>query len=265
MQLNLKEKKLDRVKGKVALVTGSASGIGKATALLLAKEGAKVIISDINLAGGKEVDAQIKKDGGESCFIKLDVTSERDWVKAMEKIVARFGKLDILVNNAGDALIKSIEDSTVKDFRYIFTLDVEGVFLGTKYAFGVMKNSGGGAIINMSSQAGIKGAKDSSIYCAAKAAVRLFTKSAAVEGSKTGYNYNIRVNSVHPGVIETPLLKRLGSTFKDKKTKAAMDDQIRIGRNGQPIDVARTVLFLASDDASYITGSEFVVDGGMIC
>jgi 3(or 17)beta-hydroxysteroid dehydrogenase len=256
---------LDRVKGKVALVTGSASGIGKATALLLAKEGAKVIVSDINMAGGKEVDAQIKKDGGESCFIKLDVTIERDWVKAMEKIVARFGKLDILVNNAGDALIKSIEDSTIKDFRYIFTLDVEGVFLGTKYAFGVMKNSGGGAIINMSSQSGIKGGKDSSIYCAAKAAVRLFTKAAAIEGSKTGYDYNIRVNSVHPGVIETPLLKRLGPTFKDKKTKAAMDDQIRIGRNGQPIDVARTVLFLASDDASYITGSEFVVDGGMIC
>jgi 3(or 17)beta-hydroxysteroid dehydrogenase len=255
---------MNRVKGKVALVTGSASGIGKATAQLLAKEGATVIVSDINVAGGGVVARQIKQDGGVATFIKLDVTKESDWVKAMEKITERFGKLDILVNNAGDTVVKSFEDSTVEDFRYLFTLLVEGVFLGIKYAFGTMKKTGGGAIVNISSQAGIKGAKDSSIYCAAKAGVKLLTKCAAIEGSKAGYNYNIRCNSIHPGVIETPLKARLESMFTDPDIKARMDGTVIIGYNGQPEDVASAILFLASNDASYITGAELLVDGGML-
>lgn len=255
---------MDRVKNKVALITGSASGIGRASAILLAREGAKVIISDINVPLGREVARQIKKDGGEAIFIKLDVTKERDWINGIKKITDKYGKLDVLVNNAGDTVIKSIEDFTVEDYTFVFDLLVKGVFLGTKYAFRTMKNTGGGVVINISSQAGISGAKDSSIYCAAKAAVRLLTKSAAMEGSKAGYDYNIRANSIHPGVVETPLKKKLEKLYPDPAIKARMDDAVPIGRNAQPEDIANAVLFLASDDSSYITGAETIVDGGML-
>lgn len=256
---------MDRVKGKVALVTGSASGIGKATVTLLAKEGAKVIVSDINVSGGREAANQIKKDGGQAIFIKLDVTKERDWSNAITKIVDKYGRLDVLVNNAGVCISRSIENSTMVDYNYIFSVDIAGVFLGVKYAFGTMKKTGGGSIVNISSGAGIKATKDSSLYCAAKGAVRLFTKSAAIEGGKIGYDLNIRVNSIHPGVVETPLKWSLDKCFGDKaENQAKLDAMIPIGHTAQPIDIANAVLFLASDESSYATGAEFCIDGGWI-
>jgi 3(or 17)beta-hydroxysteroid dehydrogenase len=253
---------MDRVKGKVSLITGSASGIGKATASLLATEGAKVIVSDINIPSGKEVTRQIKGEGGEAIFIKLDVTIERDWINAIEKIITKFGKLDVLVNNAGIALIKSIEDMTLKDWRHLMSVNADGIFLGSKYAVGAMKKSGGGSIVNISSAAGIVGMMNSSGYCATKGAARLFTKAAAFECSKAGYNYNIRVNSIHPNAIDTPMLQALDAMFKDSDAKTKIESSIPVGHKGQAIDVAYAVLYLASDESQYTTGAEFAIDGG---
>ena len=251
---------MDRVKGKVALVTGSASGIGRATAILFAEEGAQVIVSDINVAGGREVARGIKSEGGKAIFIKLDVTIERDWKNAIEKIVANYGRLDILVNNAGTMILKAIEDMTVDEWRFQMGVNVEGVFLGTKYAIGAMKKSGGGSIINISSTAGMVGTvTDGSAYCASKGAVRLLTKAAALEFSKAGSDYNIRVNSVHPGGIKTPLTMSL---LTDEGVRKAAETSYPIGHMGEPIDIANAVLYLASDESKFATGSELVVDGG---
>jgi 3(or 17)beta-hydroxysteroid dehydrogenase len=266
--INRRRIKMYRVIGKVALITGSASGIGKATAQLLAKEGAKVIVSDINVHGGREVANQIKTQGGEAIFIKLDVAIEDDWIKAIKKIVTKFGKLDILVNNAGIPLVKSIEATTLKDWQHIMSVNADGVFLGTKYAIGAMKISGSGSIINISSVAGMVGVKDASGYCASKGATRVFTKAAALECSKLGYDYNIRVNSIHPNSINTPMLEALDNMFKDMKTendmKTRMENSIPVGRRGTAQEVAYAVLYLASDESTYITGAEISVDGGFL-
>jgi 3(or 17)beta-hydroxysteroid dehydrogenase len=257
---------MDRVKGKIVLITGSASGIGKASALLLAKEGARVIISDINVPGGREVARQINSEGGEAIFIKLDVTIERDWIKTVEKILTSFGKLDVLVNNAGITIVSSVEDMTLKDWRHVMSVNSEGVFLGTKYAVGLMKKSGGGSIINISSAAGMVGMNYSSVYCASKGAVRLFTKAAAFEFSKAVNNYNIRVNSIHPNAIDTPMLDRLDALFNSQAEvndmKTRIENSIPLGRRGKATEVAYAVLYLASDESTYSTGAEFVCDGG---
>jgi NAD(P)-dependent dehydrogenase (short-subunit alcohol dehydrogenase family) len=251
---------MGRVTGKVAMVTGAASGLGKATALLLAKEGAKIVVSDINEADGRKVAAEIKREGGEAIFVKHDVTSESSWSNVIEKTLARFGKLDILVNNAGVQIIKEIEKLTLEEWRWLMSVNLEGVFLGTKYAIGAMKKCGGGSIINMSSAAGIIGTADkTSAYCASKGAVRLFTKAAALECSKAGLDYNIRVNSVHPGVIETPLVLKMQQNPAVWETLHKVHP---IGFLGQPIDVAYGVLYLASDESRLVTGAELVIDGG---
>jgi len=251
---------MGRVTGKVAMVTGAASGLGKATALLLAKEGAKIVVSDINEADGRKVAAEIKREGGEAIFVKHDVTSESSWSNVIEKTLAGFGKLDILVNNAGVQIIKEIEKLTLEEWRWLMSVNLEGVFLGTKYAIGAMKKCGGGSIINMSSAAGIIGTADkTSAYCASKGAVRLFTKAAALECSKAGLDYNIRVNSVHPGVIETPLVLKMQQNPAVWETLHKVHP---IGFLGQPIDVAYGVLYLASDESRLVTGAELVIDGG---
>ena len=251
---------MGRVAGKVAIVTGAASGLGKATALLLAKEGAKTVVSDINEADGRKVAAEIKREGGEAIFVKHDVTSESSWSSVIEKTLAGFGKLDILVNNAGVQIIKEIEKLTLEEWRWLMSVNLDGVFLGTKYAVGAMKKGGGGSIINMSSAAGIIGTVDkTSAYCASKGAVRLFTKAAALECSKAGLNYNIRVNSVHPGVIETPLVLKME---QDPAVWETLHKVHPIGFLGQPIDVAYGVLYLASDESRLVTGAELVIDGG---
>ena len=193
---------MNRVKGKVALITGAARGLGKAQALLLAEEGARVVVTDILETDGKKVAEEIGRKGGEAIFLKLDVTNEQDWQEVIRRTLSQFGRLDVLVNNAGVMLRKVIEDISLEEWRWVMGVNIDGVFLGTKYAIGAMKKSGGGSIINISSIAGMVGLPYSSPYIASKGAVRLFTKAAAIECSKAALDYNIRVNSVHPGFIE---------------------------------------------------------------
>ncbi len=251
---------MDRVKGKVAIITGAANGLGEADALLLAKEGAKVVVADIDEVKGNKVVEEIRLEEGESIFVKHNVTSEKDWNNVIRKTLFEFGKLDILVNNAGIQIIKEVEDISLEEWRRLMSVNLDGVFLGTKHAIKAMKGNGGGSIINMSSAAGIVGTLDNtSAYCASKGAVRLFTKAVALECSKAGRNYNIRVNSVHPGVIETPLVAAMA---RDKAVRERMENNHPIGFLGKPIDVAYAVLYLASDESRLVTGAEMVIDGG---
>ncbi len=248
-----------RLKGKVAIVTGAASGMGKSISQIFAREGAQVTLADINDKDGNQVVEDIKKAGGDAMFVKLDVTSEDQWKDTVAKTMARFGKLTTLVNCAGIFFGKSIEDMTYTEWKRVIAINLDGVFLGIKYSVGAMKNSGGGSIINMSSAGGIVGTVDSSPYNASKGGVRLLSKAAAMEFSKTGHNYNIRVNSVHPGVIKTPMTTWIQRG--DEGSEAIIKEQ-PIGYLGEPEDVAYGVLYLASDEGRYLTGSELVIDGG---
>jgi 3(or 17)beta-hydroxysteroid dehydrogenase len=250
---------MDRVKGKVALITGGAGGLGSATASLLSKEGAKVIIGDINEAGGEKVSREINARGGDAIFIKHDVSSELEWNHAIERTLEKFGRLDVLVNNAGVILWKNIQDTTLAEWRWLLSVNLDGIFLGTKLAMEVMKKTGGGSIINISSVAGLVGTVGTAAYHASKGGVRLFTKAAALECSKGGYDYNIRVNSIHPGVIKTPMTEGLRADEIKNRTALSWHP---IGHFGEPEDVANGVLYLASDESSFVTGSELVIDGG---
>jgi len=251
--------RMDRVRGKVAIVTGAGRGLGSAIASLLAREGAKVIVTDINAVNGNNIAEEIRMGGGEALFMKHDVTKESDWVEVIRVAVERYGKLDILVNNAGVQVWKSIEDTSLDEWRWLMSINLDGVFLGTKYAMGIMKKSGGGSIINMSSAVGIIGGFNSSAYQASKGGVRIFTKAAALECSKAGYDYNIRVNSVHPGVIKTSMVEEL---LKDADKMRTALNWHPIGRFGEPEDIAYGVLYLASDESKFVTGAELVIDGG---
>jgi len=259
---------MDRVKGKVAIVTGAARGLGKAQAVLLAKEGAKVVATDINETLGKRLPEEVKRDGGEAIFIKHDVTNEQGWREVIEKTLSEYGKLDILVNNAGVLLHHTIEDLSLEDWRSVLNVNLEGVFLGTKYAIGAMKKSGGGSIVNISSIAGLVGMPDTSSYVASKGAVRLFTKSAALECSKLKLDYNIRVNSIHPGFIYTEMVDGVIKTDVEKfgvtmeEAKKLYEDMTMMGHFGEPEDIAYGVLYFASDESKYVTGAELVIDGG---
>jgi 3(or 17)beta-hydroxysteroid dehydrogenase len=250
---------MDRVKGKVAIVTGAAGGLGSAQASLLAKEGAKVVITDIDETQGNKVAEEIGQQGGEAIFLKHDVSSEQDWKGVIEKTLSEFAKLDVLVNNAGVILFKNIKDTTLEEWRWVIKVNLDSVFLGTKYAMEAMKESGGGSIINLSSTAGIVGTLDTSSYHASKGGVRIFTKAAALECSKAGYDYNIRVNSVHPGVIKTAMTKDL---LEDEDSRKEVTDWHPIGHVGEPEDIAYGVLYLASDESKFVTGTELVIDGG---
>jgi len=252
---------MDRVKDKVAIVTGAGGGLGGATARLLSKEGAKVVVTDISEVSGKEVAEQIRREGGKAIFIKHDVASESSWSEVIKKTLSEFKKLDILVNNAGVQLIKDIESTSLEEWRWLMSINLDGVFLGTKHAIGAMKKSGGGSIINISSAVGIIGtADDTAAYAASKGGVRLFSRTAAIELSKAGHDYNIRVNSLHPGIIETPMVASMMA--QDKELKKRLESNMPIGFLGKPIDIAYAVLYLASDESRLVTGAEFVVDGG---
>jgi 3(or 17)beta-hydroxysteroid dehydrogenase len=252
---------MGRVEGKVAIVSGAARGLGKGIALLLAKEGAKVAVTDILEDLGKETAEEIRREGGEALFIKHDVTSEDSWSAVVKKVLSKFGKLDIMVNNAGVQIIKEIAETSLEEWRGLMSVNLEGVFLGTKHAIRAMRESGGGSIVNISSIAGIIGtADDTAAYCASKGGVRLFTKAAALECSKIGHNYNIRVNSVHPGVIKTDMVASMMA--QDAELKKRMESNHPIGFLGEPIDIAYVVLYLASDESRLVTAAEFVVDGG---
>ena len=250
---------MDRVKEKVAIITGAAGGLGKAQAVLLAREGAKVVVTDLDEAQGKSVAEEITGHGGEAMFIKHDVSSKAQWKSVINETLEKFGKLDILVNNAGVIIFKNIHDTSLDEWRWLMSINLDGVFLGTKYAMEAMKKSGGGSIINISSAAGIIGTLDTSAYHASKGGVRIFTKAAALECSKAGYDYNIRVNSVHPGVMKTSMVEGL---MEDEDKKKAALSWHPIGRFGEPEDVAYGVLYLASDESSFVTGTELVIDGG---
>ena len=247
-----------RLENKVALISGGARGMGAAEARLFAREGAKVVIGDVLEEDGHQTEAQINESGRECLFVRLDVTSEANWQEAVATTVARFGKLDILVNNAGIYPPALIEDTTEELWDRIMDINGKGVFLGTKCAIPEMRKAGGGSIVNISSISGIVGQSYvSAVYNASKGAVRILTKSTAIQYASEG----IRVNSVHPGPIDTPM-----TAFRQGGPPAVAESIARVplGRNGQPDDVAFGVLYLASDESSFVTGSELVIDGGFI-
>lgn len=255
-----------RVDGKVALVTGGASGLGQSCAMRLAEEGATVMVTDIQDVLGEETVTAIRELGGTARYLHHDVTDELEWEQVVTATVEAFGGLDILVNNAGIAIGGSIVDMTLADWQRQQAINLDGVFLGVKHCIPSMRDSGGGSIINMSSVAGLKGSATLSAYNATKGGVRLFTKGVALECGQSGWN--IRVNSVHPGIIDTPIWSKInpemqddGSHKIDPEPLAAM--AVPSGVLGIPDDIANGVLFLASDDSKYITGSELVIDGGL--
>ena len=243
-----------RVAGKTALITGAASGIGHATAQLLADEGASVIVADINTAAGAEVAAEV---GG--VFLELDVTSETAWASTMERIAAEHSSLDILVNNAGISPHDTIENFELETWRHIHSVVAESVALGCKHGLALLRESDAAAIVNLSSVAGMLGASNYASYGSAKAAVRNLTKSVAMLCAERGYP--IRANSVHPGSIDTPILDADKAKYGERAI-SAREKVIPLGRLGRAEEVANAILFLASDEASFITGTELIVDGG---
>jgi len=249
---------MPRLKGKVALITGAGSnpGLGYATAIRFAEEGAKVCISDIDRDSLKLCELALLELGAEVIAFYQDVTSEKGWTEAMSHIIATFGKLDILVNNAGIAIQKTIEDLTLADYERQMSVNMTSVFLGTKAAIPHMRENGGGSIINMSSIAGLVGIPGVSAYSTSKGGVRLFSKTIAIECARD----QIRCNSVHPGIIATNIQN---ASMKDNPEQyKAVKESVPLGRMGEPLDVADCVVFLASEEAKYVTGSELVVDGG---
>lgn len=245
-----------RLEGKVAFISGGARGMGAVEARLFAKEGAKVAIGDVLDEEGRTVAAGINELGGEALYVHLDVTSESSWQQAIATTVSRFRKLDILVNNAGISAHSRVEETSVDDWDRVMDVNAKGVFLGSKVAIPELRRAGGGSIINISSQLGLVGTDHSSPqYQASKGAVRLLTKATAIQYARDG----IRVNSVHPGPINTPMT---AARRADPEMYRTMLSRIPLGRYGEPEDVAYGVLYLASDESSYVTGSELVIDGG---
>ena len=244
-----------RLENKVALISGGARGMGAVEAKLFAEEGAKVIIGDMLEEEGRKVEAEINEAGGECVFVSLDVSSEEAWQNAVNEAVSRYGKLDILVNNAGIYRAHNVEETTSDEWDQVMDINAKGVFLGTKHAIPAMRDAGGGSIVNISSVAGLVGSRATSAYNASKGAVRLLTKSTAIQYASAG----IRANSVHPGTIETPMTEGF---LADPSMRQDRMDRTPIGRLGKPEDVAYGALFLASDEASFMTGSELVIDGG---
>ena len=245
-----------RLENKVALISGGARGMGAVEAQLFAAEGAKVVIGDVLEEEGRQTEAAVNEAGGDCVFVRLDVTSEVDWSAAVATAVARLGKLDILVNNAGISSTGGIEDLTVEEWDRTLDINTKGVFLGTKAAIPEMRKAGGGSIVNISSGAGIAPAPGTSgAYAASKGAVRIFSKSTAVQYARE----NIRCNSVHPGPIETPMLRSARGSAPQLKDTIG---RVPLGRIGRPEEIAYGVLYLASDEASFVTGSELVIDGG---
>ena len=245
-----------RLEGKVAFISGGSRGMGAAEARLFAQEGAKVAIGDVREEEARAVVEQISETGGRAIFVPLDVTSESQWNNAVAATVKEFGKLDILVNNAGIGARGRVEEIAEEDWDRVMDINAKGVFLGTKAAIPEMRRAGGGSIVNISSQLGIVGTDTSGPqYPASKGAVRLFTKSTAIQYAPEG----IRANSVHPGPINTPMTE---SSRADPEQYQLRLSRIPLGRYGESDDVAYGVLFLASDESSFMTGSELVIDGG---
>lgn len=244
---------MNNLQGKVALITGAARGQGAAEARLFAERGAKVVITDVLDEEGQQVAADI---GEAAHYIHLDVTDENSWAAAVKETVEHFGKLNVLVNNAGIVQVKALVDTSVADYMKVIEINQLGVFLGMRTVAGAMKDAGSGSIINISSIDGLIGMSGGSAYCASKFAVRGMTKVAAMELGPD----NIRVNSIHPGGIHTPMITQTGM---DESTMNSIFGKVPLGRVGQPEEMASLAAYLASDDSSYSTGSEFIADGGL--
>ena len=245
-----------RLEGKVALITGGSRGQGATEAELFVKEGARVVVADILEPEGNAVVAQIREGGGDASFIRLDVTSEDDWRDAVQFTLNTYGRLDILINNAAIYKRTPIVQTGLDEWNQIMDINSTGVFLGTKHAVPAMQKSGGGSIINISSTAGLVGSERGSAYGASKGSVRLFTKYTAIQHAGDG----IRANSIHPGPIDTEMIKENISTPEDR---AESEARVPLGRIGTVTDVAYGALFLASDESSFMTGAELVIDGGV--
>ena len=247
-----------RLTGKVAIITGAAHGMGAVEAKLFASEGAKVVVADLLEEEGRAVESEIAAYGGEGLFVRLDVTDEQEWKATVDATINGFGKLDILVNNAGIGGISSPDPFGAEAWDRLMEVNAKGTFLGMKYAIPEMQKAGGGSIVNISSVSGIVGhdGLDDPGYDASKGATRVLTKSAAVHLARDG----IRVNSVHPGIM--PPMR--SSAPPDPEAQAQQLQKVPMGREGRPEEVAYGVLFLASDEASYITGAELVIDGGLV-
>ncbi|WP_089943978.1 glucose 1-dehydrogenase [Candidatus Entotheonella palauensis] len=251
---------MGRLEGKVALISGAARGQGACHARMMAREGANVVLGDIIDDEGRQVadaiNASRASGGGEATYVHLNVTSEADWSAAVAKAEQVYGKLNVLVNNAGILIRSSIEETTEDDFDRIMAINVKGVFMGTKHAIPAMRKAGGGSIINISSTAGLVGSPgETAAYTATKGSVRLFTKATAVQHAKE----RIRCNSIHPGPIETDMIKDMleSPALLEKRMQ-----RLPLKRIGKPEDISYGVIYLASDESSFVTGSELVIDGG---
>lgn len=250
---------MGKLDGKVALISGGAQGQGAAEARTFATEGARVVFGDIRDAEGTQVEADIRAAGGDAAYVHLDVTNEDDWQHAVHTAVSRYGRLDILVNNAGIVIPRvPIEARTAEEWDRVLAVNAKGVFLGTKHAIPAMRRAGGGSIINISSIAGIgQSLHQEPAYAASKGAVRIFTKVTASQHA----HENIRCNSVHPGPIDTDMVR---NAMPDPEVLQRRLTRVPLGRLGSIAEVVAGVLFLASDDSSYMTGSELVIDGGAL-
>lgn len=246
-----------RLDNKVALITGAASGFGRAAAELFVAEGATVILTD--RSDGAAVAAAL---GPKARFLPLDVTKEDQWQSVVANVAAREGRLDVLVNNAGIGLHRNVTEMTLEEWRLVHAVNSDGVFLGCKHAIPVMRAGGGGSIVNVASVAGKVGAPQMSAYCASKGAVTLFTKALAMEAAYG--RWNIRVNSVHPAYVETALVQaHINGSREPEKTRRFLESLHPIGHMGAVEDVAQAILYLASDESKFTTGSELLVDGGL--
>jgi cyclopentanol dehydrogenase len=250
---------MGKLDGKVALISGGARGQGAAEAETFAQEGAKVVFGDIRDAEGQQVEATIRAAGGEATYVHLDVTSEADWQRAVQTATGRHGRLDILINNAAIVIPRvPIEDRTGEEWDRVMAVNAKGVFLGTKYAIPAMRRAGGGSIVNISSVAGIgQSLHQEPAYAASKGAIRIFTKVTASQHAKD----RIRCNSVHPGPVDTAMIH---SSMPDPEVLQRRLQRVPLGRMGTVAEIVTAVLYLASDDSSYVTGSELVIDGGAL-
>lgn len=257
--MSLNEHGGGRVAGKVIIVTGAASdpGLGHCSAMTLAREGARLVVTDIDAEGAERCAENIRRLGGDAVSLDHDVTDEERWTAVVATTIERFGRLDALVNNAGIAVLKPLADLSLADWNRQISVNLTSVFLGCKSAAASMRQSGGGSIVNLSSVAGLIGLPNCSAYAASKGGVRLMTKALAAELGRE----NIRLNSVHPGVIWTNMQASAGGGSRD--TAERMSAGLPLGRLGEPQDIANIVVYLASDESNYVTGAEFVVDAGM--
>ena len=245
---------MGRLDGKVAVITGAARGQGETEAELFAREGARVVLTDVLVEEGQQAADRIRAAGGEALFVKLDVSSAEEWNEVVRHTVQTYERLDILLNNAGIAVRGGVESTPVEEWDRCLDINAKGVFLGMKYAIPAMLQNGSGSVINISSTSGIVGYPGGTAYHAAKGAVRIMTKAAAAEYARRG----VRVNSLHPGIIKTAMTDNMAAD-----RAAGILDRTPMGRKGTPLEIAYGALFLASDESSFVTGAELVIDGGM--